>query len=119
MINWKRNVFRVNKEMIRVNMQMQSLVREKEVTIFWNAMDRQFRFRRYTVKQKNSVERKNDVFIELKFVSAILALINENHPFREWISNRLMPYVDYFAVPLDKKNTGNSIYLAYSLRNIL
>lgn len=34
-----------------------------------------------------------------------LALINENHPFREWISNRLMPYVDYFSVPLDKKNT--------------
>jgi hypothetical protein len=35
-----------------------------------------------------------------------LGLINENLPFREWISNRLMPYVDYFSVPLDKKNTG-------------
>ncbi|CAF3436510.1 unnamed protein product [Rotaria socialis] len=34
-----------------------------------------------------------------------LALINENAPFREWISSRLMPYVEYFTVPLDKKNT--------------
>ncbi|CAF0954267.1 unnamed protein product [Adineta steineri] len=34
-----------------------------------------------------------------------LELINENSPFRTWISHRLMPHVDYFSVPLDDKNT--------------
>jgi hypothetical protein len=44
--------------------------------------------------------------IKLNFRIYFLGLINENLPFREWIHNRLMPYVDYFSVPLDKKNTG-------------
>jgi hypothetical protein len=34
------------------------------------------------------------------------AIINENEPFREWTDKRLMPYIDYFSVPLDSKNTG-------------
>jgi hypothetical protein len=33
-------------------------------------------------------------------------LINDNQQFREWTENRLMPYIDYFTVPLDTKNTG-------------
>ncbi|CAF4423692.1 unnamed protein product, partial [Adineta steineri] len=35
-----------------------------------------------------------------------LVLINDNEPFREWTTERLMPYIDYFSVPLDDKNTG-------------
>jgi len=34
------------------------------------------------------------------------AIIDDNEPFREWTSNRLMPVIDYFSVPLDEKNTG-------------
>lgn len=34
-------------------------------------------------------------------------MINDNAPFREWTSTRLMPYIDYFSVPLSKKNIGN------------
>jgi hypothetical protein len=45
------------------------------------------------------------LLFESKFDS-FLALINDNQPFREWIDNRLMPYIDYFSVPLDAKNTG-------------
>jgi hypothetical protein len=37
------------------------------------------------------------------------ALINDNQPFREWTDNRLMPYIDYFSVPLDTKNTGKDL----------
>lgn len=49
-----------------------------------------------------------------------LGLINENLPFREWISHRLMPYVDYFSVPLDKKNTGKQNFtIQFNQRNSL
>jgi hypothetical protein len=34
------------------------------------------------------------------------AVIDDNEPFREWTSNRLMPVIDYFSVPLDEKKTG-------------
>ena len=40
-----------------------------------------------------------------------LALINDNQPFQEWIDHRLMPYIDYFTVPLTNKNTGNDLIL--------
>ena len=35
-----------------------------------------------------------------------LTLINDNENFRKWTENRLMPYVDYFSVPFDKKSSG-------------
>ncbi|UJR28644.1 hypothetical protein I4U23_009876 [Adineta vaga] len=34
-----------------------------------------------------------------------IGLINENLSFRTWINNRLMPYVDFFSVPLDGKHS--------------
>ncbi|CAF1639034.1 unnamed protein product [Adineta ricciae] len=34
-----------------------------------------------------------------------IGLINENVPFQTWINNRLMPYVDFFSVPLDGKHS--------------
>ncbi|CAF1150393.1 unnamed protein product [Adineta steineri] len=41
-----------------------------------------------------------------------LVLINDNEPFREWTTERLMPYIDYFSVPLDDKNTvGNGMII--------
>ncbi|CAF4091113.1 unnamed protein product, partial [Adineta steineri] len=41
-----------------------------------------------------------------------LVLVNDNEPFREWTTERLMPYIDYFSVPLDDKNTvGNGMII--------
>ncbi len=40
-------------------------------------------------------------------------MINENEPFREWTENRLMPYIDYFSVPLDGKNTGILCFIKF------
>ncbi|CAF1283981.1 unnamed protein product [Adineta ricciae] len=42
-----------------------------------------------------------------------LVLIDDNEPFREWISNRLMPSIEYFTVPLDEKNSivGNGMII--------
>ncbi|UJR20892.1 hypothetical protein I4U23_024001 [Adineta vaga] len=42
-----------------------------------------------------------------------LMLINSNEPFREWTSNRLMPSIEYFTVPLDEKNSivGNGMII--------
>ena len=44
-------------------------------------------------------------FFPLSFL--LLVVINENNPFREWFNNRLMPYVDYFTVPLEKNGTDD------------
>ncbi|CAF1087184.1 unnamed protein product [Rotaria sordida] len=41
-----------------------------------------------------------------------LAFINDNELFGKWANNRLMPYIDYFTVPLDEKNTvGNGMII--------
>lgn len=53
----KWNVYHVNKEMKHVNMQMPNSVSEKEVIIYWNAMDQQFLSLYYIVEQVNWVNR--------------------------------------------------------------
>lgn len=49
-------------------------------------------------------------FLSSKLCFRFSALINNNELFREWTSNRLMPYVDYFSVPLGKRNIGKKIF---------
>ncbi|CAF2409910.1 unnamed protein product [Rotaria sp. Silwood2] len=47
-----------------------------------------------------------------------LALINDNGPYREWANKRLMPYMEYFSVPLNDKNTvGNGMIILPSTYN--
>jgi hypothetical protein len=52
------NVYHVKMEIKPVNMQVQNLVVEKVLIIFWNVMDHQFLIQHYIVEQKNLVNHR-------------------------------------------------------------
>ncbi len=102
------NVYRVINLAV---MPMRNLVLDMEIILYWNVWDRLFPMLHCMIERVNLV---NDFIChphpKIRFV---LALINDNQLFREWAENRLMPYIEYFSVPLDTKNTGrdSKVYL--------
>ena len=82
---------------------MRNLVLEMEIILYWNAGDHRFPMRHCMIERENLVSDFMCHPNPLKF-RVVLVLINDNQPFREWEENRLMPYIEYFSVPL---TTGN------------
>lgn len=77
-----------------------------EATTCWNVGDLRFHIRHFTTARRNLVK-ENDVS-NLVYSCFGSGVINDNLPFRLWIENRSMPYIDYFTVPLEGKSTGET-----------